>query len=171
MRLVTVLAAALTAAATALPAQAAPPPPPAQRPALQRPAPGGPHDTVLPGGPRAERGPEDGPWRPQGPDLPAHGLTLVVTDEAVTWVRTVSLNCAATPPDGSHPHPGRACADLAAAEGEPDRLPGTPRGCDRRWAPVTATAYGSYRGRPVNWRRTYANRCVLQSQTGAVFRF
>ncbi|MFC9971438.1 SSI family serine proteinase inhibitor [Spirillospora sp. NPDC127200] len=72
---------------------------------------------------------------------------------------------------GNHPHGERACADLAAARGDLNRLPGDPHGCTKEYAPVTAVATGTWYGRPVRWSRTYSNACVMDAATGPVFRF
>lgn len=176
MRLPTVLAGVLIACATALPAaHAAPPPPPAERPALQRPAPGSENarDEQRPGeGAAAQDTPAPGdPGQRLTADGPAHGLFLSVADDDATWVKGASLNCASTPADGSHPHPAAACAGLAAADGQFDQLSGPRHACTKQYAPVTVSATGSYLGRPTAWHRTYPNLCVLEAETGAVFRF
>lgn len=74
-------------------------------------------------------------------------------------------------PAGMHPNAAAACADLERAGGDLDGLPGRPRPCTREYDPVTATATGTYGGRPISWQRTFSNACVLESETGPVFSF
>ncbi|TWV44874.1 serine protease [Streptomyces misionensis] len=76
------------------------------------------------------------------------------------------LRCA--PPQG-HPYAAEACAELAAARGDIDRVPVRKVFCPRIYSPVTATARGHWNGRTVDFRRTYTNACELRARTGAVF--
>jgi hypothetical protein len=43
--------------------------------------------------------------------------------------------------------------------------------CTKQHDPVTATADGTWHGRTVHWRKTYGNACMLDAETGSVFRF
>ncbi|MFM9371039.1 SSI family serine proteinase inhibitor [Streptomyces sp. Da 82-17] len=98
------------------------------------------------------------------------GLLLTVSGSAGTWIRGVRLHC--TPePGGRHPKPVEACAALDAAEGDLDDLAGQPAPCTLEHDPVTASATGTHRGRPVDWHHTYANLCVFKAHTGPVFDF
>ncbi len=97
------------------------------------------------------------------------GMFLTVSGSENTWIRGVLLHC--DPPGGSHPAAEAACADLAAAGGDFDALPGDPHRCTKEYDPVTATATGTYNGRPVAWHRTFPNACVMDGITGPVFRF
>ncbi|MFG2137629.1 SSI family serine proteinase inhibitor [Streptomyces sp. NPDC048650] len=99
----------------------------------------------------------------------ARGLFLTVSGGGDTWIRGVLLNC----PEGhgSHPHGAAACAALKEADGDPDALPGDPRPCTKQYDPVTVAATGDWRGRPVAWRKSFPNACVLDADTGPVFRF
>ncbi|GLX47685.1 hypothetical protein Shyhy01_06350 [Streptomyces hygroscopicus subsp. hygroscopicus] len=72
------------------------------------------------------------------------------------------------PPRG-HPYAAEACAELAAARGDIDRVPARKVFCPRIYSPVTATARGRWNGRIVDFRRTYTNSCELRARTGAVF--
>ncbi|MFJ6752339.1 MULTISPECIES: SSI family serine proteinase inhibitor [unclassified Streptomyces] len=96
-------------------------------------------------------------------------LFLTVSGSGNTWIRGVQLVC----PDtlGSHPEGVAACDALIGAAGDLNRLPGDPRACTREYDPVTATAKGTWQGRPVEWTKSYPNSCTLESATGAVFRF
>lgn len=85
--------------------------------------------------------------------------------------RSVSLDCSPEPA-GTHPLPEAACSRIAAAKGDFGALPvGAGAGCTDPAAPVTALATGVWHGAPVNWKRTFRNRCALERDTGAVFRF
>ncbi|MEU9113515.1 SSI family serine proteinase inhibitor [Streptomyces sp. NPDC048483] len=94
---------------------------------------------------------------------------LTVSGAGDTWIRGVQLNCPDT--RGSHPHGAAACETLAEVDGDLDALPGDPRPCTKQYDPVTVTATGEWHGRPVAWRKAFPNACVLDSDTGPVFRF
>ncbi len=100
------------------------------------------------------------------------GLFLTVSGSRNTWIRGVRLNCDDVA-HSVHPQATAACADLAKADGDFDLLPGTPSPQCSGTAddPVTATAAGTFRGHPVDWRQTYPNACALDADTGPVFRF
>jgi subtilisin inhibitor-like len=85
--------------------------------------------------------------------------------------RTAVLRC--DPPGGSHPRAGAACADLSRAGGDLNGLPGDPQVqiCTMEYRPVTASARGVWRGRPVRWSHEYGNPCALRAATGPVFSF
>ncbi|MFE1558691.1 SSI family serine proteinase inhibitor [Streptomyces sp. NPDC058734] len=71
-----------------------------------------------------------------------------------------------------HPNREAACADLAAADGDFDRLPGQETAyCSNDSSLVTVTADGTYAGREVHWRHVYADDCALALATGKVFDF
>ncbi|MER5886514.1 SSI family serine proteinase inhibitor [Streptomyces sp. NPDC001941] len=98
------------------------------------------------------------------------GLFLTVSGAENTWIRGVLLWCAPEP-GGPHPDAAGACRALAAAGGVLDKLPQDPHPCTKQYEPVTASATGTYQGRPVAWHRTFPNACTLDAATGAVFRF
>ncbi|SFC12856.1 SSI family serine proteinase inhibitor [Streptomyces aidingensis] len=107
-------------------------------------------------------------------------LTLSGRGKALSWIRWVELDCpprgAAAQRSGSgapavHPDPARACADLDGAGGELRRMPRGDQPCTREYDPVTASATGSWHGRPVAWHETFGNTCEMHSRTGAVFAF
>jgi hypothetical protein len=107
--------------------------------------------------------------------LPAHAapastrIYLTVSGSENTWIKGVLLNC---PDDtGSHPNGKAACAALAAARGDFDALHGEQRTCVGENDSVTATANGTWQGRPVNWNRSFPSSCLLDVATGPVFRF
>ncbi|MFJ3881169.1 SSI family serine proteinase inhibitor [Streptomyces sp. NPDC090077] len=104
------------------------------------------------------------------PAADAH-IRLTVTRPLGGGAASVLLDCPARP-GPAHPHRAAACAELAAADGDFDRLPGQETAlCSNDSSWVTATADGSYRGRAVHWRTTYANDCLLALATGKVFDF
>ncbi|GHC50760.1 subtilase-type protease inhibitor [Streptomyces flavofungini] len=98
------------------------------------------------------------------------GLFLTVSGDDNTWIRGVLLTCEPTP-SGHHPHAARACAELDAVGGDFAALPVAPEPCTMEYAPVTVSASGEFRGRPVDWHRTFSNACHLGAGTGYVFRF
>jgi hypothetical protein len=98
------------------------------------------------------------------------GVFLTVTGQGNTWVRGVLLDCEAQPP-GRHPNAAEACAAIDAAGGDFDALPAKDGICTKQYAPVTVSATGLHRGRPVSWHKTYGNACEMGYSTGAVFRF
>ncbi|MFE7395370.1 SSI family serine proteinase inhibitor [Streptomyces sp. NPDC057557] len=103
--------------------------------------------------------------------VPDRGLLLTVSGSEDTWIRGVALFCPPAP-DAHHPHAADACAAIDRAEGDLDALPGSPRLCIvEGYDPVTATATGTWDGRPVSWQRTFPDACVMDAVTGPVFRF
>lgn len=97
-------------------------------------------------------------------------LFLTVSGSERTWVRGVHLSCAPEPA-GRHPYAAEACAALDAADGDLDALPVERQMCTQVYAPVTVAATGTYRGRAVDWHKTFGNRCEMEASTGPVFRF
>ncbi|MEV5824337.1 SSI family serine proteinase inhibitor [Spirillospora sp. NPDC052242] len=82
--------------------------------------------------------------------------------------RTATLRC--DPHGGRHPDAMRACADLAESGGRFEHEPDG-RMCTAIHSPVAVRAEGTWRGRPVRFRKTYPNDCVMRSRTGMVFAF
>lgn len=97
-------------------------------------------------------------------------LVLTVSGAENTWVRGVHLDCALRS-SGPHPHAAEACAALDAADGDLDALPVERQLCAQVYAPVTAEATGTYRGKAITWRKTFGNTCEMEASTGYVFRF
>ncbi|MFJ7961821.1 SSI family serine proteinase inhibitor [Streptomyces sp. NPDC096324] len=105
---------------------------------------------------------------------PGHGrpgtwLRLVVTrgDARSGDTRGVLLRC--DPPRG-HAHAAGACRQLAAAGGDIGHVPRRSGVmCPMLYAPVTASAYGVWEGRRVDYRHAFSNSCVMRAETGAVF--
>ncbi|MEU3255492.1 SSI family serine proteinase inhibitor [Streptomyces sp. NPDC006997] len=93
-------------------------------------------------------------------------LTLTQGDDRSGDTRGTLLLC--DPPQG-HARAAEACGQLAAVDGDIDRIPARDDYCTMVYAPVTAHARGRWHGRPVEYRGTFANPCELSARTGAVF--
>ncbi|MFJ9426650.1 SSI family serine proteinase inhibitor [Streptomyces sp. NPDC101249] len=105
-----------------------------------------------------------------GPTARAGGdhlyLTVTKGDAHSSDTRGTLLSC--DPPQG-HARAAEACAQLRAVRGDIDAVPDRHLYCSTLYAPVTADARGRWNGRPVNYRRTFSNACLLAARTGAVF--
>jgi hypothetical protein len=73
------------------------------------------------------------------------------------------------PARGTHPAAGGACSALAAVHGDIAALPPDSTMCMALYAPVIATAAGTWHGRRVRYRHKFPNACELQRATGVVF--
>ncbi|WP_399891079.1 SSI family serine proteinase inhibitor [Streptomyces sp. BBFR51] len=93
-------------------------------------------------------------------------LTVSRGDTRSGDARTALLLC--DPPRG-HARSARACAELDATDGRIADLPPRDTYCPMIYAPVTAHARGQWRGRPVEYTRTFPSVCVMAARTGAVF--
>ncbi|MBC7269953.1 MAG: serine protease [Streptomyces sp.] len=93
-------------------------------------------------------------------------LTLSTGDTQSGATHGTLLLC--DPPQG-HARATEACDQLTTANGDIDRIPLRDGYCAMVYAPVTARARGQWDGRPVDYRRTFSNRCELGARTGAVF--
>jgi hypothetical protein len=95
-------------------------------------------------------------------------LYLMVTkgDSRSSDTRGTLLLC--DPPQG-HGRAAEACAQLDAVGGSVGALPPADVLCPMLYAPVTAQARGQWNGRPVEYRQTFSNGCVMGARTGAVF--
>lgn len=103
--------------------------------------------------------------------VPAHpeaSMTLSLRGDEGT-AAVVTLEC--DPAGGNHPHAARACAALEEADGDFANLPKQQTLCPLIYDPVTATASGSWHGRPVMAHREYPNRCAANADSGGVFGF
>ncbi|MWA15446.1 SSI family serine proteinase inhibitor [Streptomyces sp. BA2] len=98
------------------------------------------------------------------------GVFLTVTGQDNAWVRGVLLDCVTQRP-AHHPHAAEACAAIDKAHGDFDALAAKPGICTKQYAPVTVSATGVHRGKPVSWNKTFGNACEMEYSTGAVFRF
>ncbi|MBC9727467.1 SSI family serine proteinase inhibitor [Streptomyces sp. TRM68367] len=99
---------------------------------------------------------------------PGDWLYLTVTrgDARFSEMRGTLLLC--DPPRG-HARAAEACADLDAADGDVARILTKDAHCPMVYAPVTAHARGEWHGRPVEYRETFSNGCVMAAHTGVVF--
>jgi hypothetical protein len=107
-----------------------------------------------------------------GPEVSTlSSLHLGVQEGRSGAVRSTVLTC--YPSGGSHPNASEACATLARANGDFDSLSGTQANamCPLVYRPVTLTATGTWKNRPVQFEKTYPNACVGTSETGEVFDF
>lgn len=80
--------------------------------------------------------------------------------------RGAYLDCAE--PGGDPRHAGRACDQLAAADGYVERVPAQRGPCYLIYSPVRATASGFWHGEPRSYSKVFPNRCVAIRQTGGV---
>jgi hypothetical protein len=104
------------------------------------------------------------------PDRPARTeLTLSYQAEA-GFAAAVRLSC--RPVGGGHPKGRKACATLKKVGGKPSRLRAAPEAmCTLEHAPITAEISGTWKGRTVDWSKTFGNRCDLTRTTGVLFDF
>lgn len=103
-----------------------------------------------------------------GRDQPESRLTLSYLAQA-GFADAVKLDC--DPAGGGHPKPEEACAELASAGGDPDRIEPGHYACFLIYQPVTAGVEGDWRGKPVEWRHTYGNTCEMRRALGVLFAF
>jgi hypothetical protein len=96
-------------------------------------------------------------------------LTIAQGEKGTPAQRRAMLTC--SPPGGSIQQPRAACAAIAAAKGDLSKLPAGDGMCMMIYDPVTVTATGRWKSRPVRYIHTYSNACVLKQETGAVFGF
>lgn len=103
--------------------------------------------------------------RPRGTDT---WLVLGV-DQGETRTGTASGHLLLCDPPQGHPRAADACAELAAVNGRITGIPARDTYCPMVYAPVTAHAYGQWRGQPVEYTETFSNRCMMEARTGSVF--
>ncbi|MFF7183570.1 SSI family serine proteinase inhibitor [Streptomyces sp. NPDC008121] len=93
------------------------------------------------------------------------------TDAGAPADRGVTLSCYPTGAAGDHPLAAQACSDLARARGDIASLDLSPLlMCNTRYAPVTVTASGLWRGKHIHYAETFSNSCHLKSK-GSLFQF
>ncbi|MDT0611577.1 SSI family serine proteinase inhibitor [Streptomyces lancefieldiae] len=95
-------------------------------------------------------------------------LLVTVTRDGAPSGTTRSALLSCDPPRG-HARAARACAELETAGGRIADIPPRDTYCPMLHAPVTAHARGKWRGRPVEYRQTFPNTCLMAARTGAVF--
>ncbi|AYC37783.1 SSI family serine proteinase inhibitor [Streptomyces griseorubiginosus] len=93
-------------------------------------------------------------------------LTVTKGDSRSSDTRGTLLLC--DPPQG-HGRAAEACAQLDAADGDIGALPAADVLCPMLYAPVTVQARGQWNGRPVEYRQSFSNTCLMEARTGAVF--
>ncbi|WP_433869949.1 SSI family serine proteinase inhibitor [Saccharopolyspora sp. CA-218241] len=103
--------------------------------------------------------------------LAVHGEAVGSTAEPGAALRTALLTC--DPAGGTHPKAEAACTDLAGVRGDLTALAESrpAKMCPLIYQPVTVTAQGTWRGKPVSFEQTFSNDCVATSSTGEVFAF
>jgi hypothetical protein len=112
----------------------------------------------------------DGPTEVARAAPTASGTSLSLSVRAATAPKIVTLTC--DPAGGTHPHAADACTELGKAGGDFDKLPPTPNQmCPHIVQPVTASAEGTYRGKPVGWSQTFNNTCEMNRATAPLFQF
>lgn len=83
-------------------------------------------------------------------------------------MRSGVLHCG--PHGGTHNRPAEACSALEQVNGDPAALNMDPeRACTMQYDPISVTVRGTWKGRAVDYRETFANPCVLVVTTGPVF--
>ena len=100
---------------------------------------------------------------------PSSTVQLSMQEENQPQASVTTLTC--EPSGGTHPEADSACDALIGADGDFAQLPVESRACTLQYAPVTVHASGTWRGEPVHFQHTYANRCAAASETGGVFSF
>ncbi|NJC68551.1 hypothetical protein HC031_02255 [Planosporangium thailandense] len=96
-------------------------------------------------------------------------LTVAHGEAAAPVTRLAVLTC--DPAGGNHPAAASACEELSAAAGDIANISQDSGFCTMIYDPVTVTAQGWWQGRPLTYRATYANTCMLHRQTRSLFRF
>ncbi|WP_086819160.1 SSI family serine proteinase inhibitor [Allokutzneria sp. NRRL B-24872] len=96
-------------------------------------------------------------------------LTVASGERALPAGHTALLAC--EPLGGTHSRTHQACDRLREVYGDIARLSHREGPCTDEYSPVTATAYGTYRGNAVSYTRTWPNRCEMWRATGELFQF
>lgn len=109
--------------------------------------------------------PPAAPASPPAPK-PASSLSISLGDESGN-AKTVQLNC--EPAGGTHPSADTACAALDAAGGDPAALRPRNQMCTMESHPVTGRVTGTWRGKHVEFARTYGNSCQAGANSGGLF--
>ncbi|MFP3965116.1 SSI family serine proteinase inhibitor [Actinomadura fulvescens] len=91
---------------------------------------------------------------------------MISPEEAGGATRATTLLC--SPDGGGHPSAGAACAQLRKAGDRISSIPRKPGPCTLEYAPVRASAHGSWAGAPRHFSRSYPNHCVALRETGGI---
>jgi len=94
-------------------------------------------------------------------------ITLTIQREDHTR-SSVWFGC--SPARGTHTAAPAACATLAKVGGNIKAIRPEQGMCTAQYAPVVAMATGIWRGKPVRYRQTFSNECVLHLKTDVLFR-
>jgi hypothetical protein len=94
-------------------------------------------------------------------------LTVAKGEGAKPVQSRALLRC--RPAGGTHKQARDACSALAKVGGNFARLTGEGGACTMQYDPVTVTAAGWWKGKRVNYKKTYGNACSLTTTTGPVF--
>lgn len=95
-------------------------------------------------------------------------LTVAKGESTKPVQRRASLTC--RPAGGTHKLARDACSALAKVGGDFGRLQqGAGVACTMQYDPVTVTAVGRWKGKRIDYKKTYGNACSLSTTTGAVF--
>jgi hypothetical protein len=98
--------------------------------------------------------------------------TYLALSVRVEGARPLLATLRCQPPRGSHTHAAEACAAVDAVKGKLANLkPQDGVMCTMEYRPATAVAKGTWRGRAVQYKKTFSNSCALGAGTGPVFRF
>ncbi|MGV9456928.1 SSI family serine proteinase inhibitor [Streptomyces sp. NPDC003635] len=100
--------------------------------------------------------------------LPGNWLYLTLTKGSAQSSDTRGTLLMCNPPQG-HARAAEACAQLAAVDGEIDRMAARDTVCPMIYAPVSVRASGQWNGRQVEYQRQFGNACEMGALTGAVF--
>ena len=103
---------------------------------------------------------------------PAKPTRLVLTVAKGEGTKPVQyralLKC--RPAGGTHKLARDACSALAKVGGDFGRLQqGAGVACTMQYDPVTVTAVGRWKGKRIDYKKTYGNACSLSTTTGPVF--
>jgi hypothetical protein len=85
------------------------------------------------------------------------------------YATAVILTC--DPSGGPHPNPAQACDTLKRVGGKPSNIRPGRTMCMMLYAPITAQITGTWKGRRINWSKTYGNACEMNRANGVLFVF
>ncbi|GAA0745013.1 hypothetical protein GCM10010199_73720 [Dactylosporangium roseum] len=94
-------------------------------------------------------------------------LTVAKGEQGRPSQRRAVLTC--SPAGGTHKQARDACAELTEVGGDFAKLRVGDGACTMQYDPVTVTAVGRWKGRQIDYRQTFGNRCTLAMNTGHVF--
>jgi hypothetical protein len=95
-------------------------------------------------------------------------LTLAYMADA-GYAAAVVVTCNAT--TDVHPQAKKVCKALAKVNGNPGAIKPAPVMCTLEYAPITAEAEGTWKGKKVNWSKKFSNTCDMRRATGVLFTF